>query len=57
MAKGSVARRIKKPPAVDADKIGKLVRLLASDRDGEGRATPKLMRRLRGIVAKARLVS
>jgi hypothetical protein len=35
MARSSVARPIKKAPAVDADKVAKLVRLLASDKDGE----------------------
>jgi hypothetical protein len=39
MARLSVPRRIKKAPAVDIDRIGKLVRLLASDKPGEVLAT------------------
>jgi hypothetical protein len=35
MARSSVARRIKKAPAVDTERLAKLVRLLASDKDGE----------------------
>jgi hypothetical protein len=46
MARSSVPRRIKRAPAVDTDRIGKLVRLLASDKDGEVLAAIAALKRL-----------
>jgi hypothetical protein len=41
----SVARRIKKAPAVDTDRVAKLVRLLASDKDFEALAAIAALKR------------